>query len=835
MIGLLTKHWKFILDVAIVAAIVILVFLWNPLNLFGSGLKLQSTANMVSKVNEIGELITAEYYGEVIAHDNLQEVEIEQPNYFDETGALYYLELKDSIAKYFQNEYESGLSVIEDKDFRPAKEERKINKLIGNIKSQTIKKYVDFYKTEGTRTYEEENLWYPLFLYLSEYEHKQRTKAKKFIKNEKYVGRVLKEVISKEVNLIAESITGNPAYDGYSLQSFTSTKSFKEVYYDYIDRQDAIIGGKKNNELALIGRGSVKAGFRFGEFNDRNFVYDESRNVIHLYGFNAEILTQDINPWFIPQKRVPGFEVLIAEKDVSFEEMKALKSKCVKVLRERAKAAGILKAAQENGEEALKEFFNLVLDEEVQDVIFHKDELFFHEDEILKDEVISIAELRTIEATYRSNLKLINESKSKAVRMRREKLLVSFLQELQTSKIQYEQKEDTTTTVISIPFNYFTRHIPKLMADGRLIDKMEGSETFESELEFIVKDLRHNPVSANQNSPYRNLPEQMSYWFEDSLQYLVQFNVFLDHLFTDDFKGVYDVVIVEGESLEDTPENLLIADSYIAENEYEEYVRKDDMIHFLKYELKPGHTKIERYGINDSLFQATLLDDKTEFDLLWVPPDSVVEKQVNSLFSNVLYDWKEDDFDPYSIRELDSVKYLIVNSHPDTLLSYKIIAQGSLDEPFQLNGKNYKRGGSLNTRLSTVNSFFEEVRLKELSNTWYLTSELGNAVTDDFFVRKAEEEVYWYKGGPMFAITKQNVVDHLDLLGIKRRDLKKEQEAIRWAIYERRSTYQSSGTVGQLRMRANSFIEKDSTISTSVKDGRKWMNDKIRDLKGAVK
>jgi len=40
MVGLFLKNWKFLLDVVIVIALVILFFLWNPLNIFGNKLKL---------------------------------------------------------------------------------------------------------------------------------------------------------------------------------------------------------------------------------------------------------------------------------------------------------------------------------------------------------------------------------------------------------------------------------------------------------------------------------------------------------------------------------------------------------------------------------------------------------------------------------------------------------------------------------------------------------------------------------------------------------------------------------------------------------------------------
>ena len=62
-----SKYGKLLLDILIIGAIIFVVILLNPWNLFGGGIKLQNTANNVTAIKEIGQLITAEYYGEAIA------------------------------------------------------------------------------------------------------------------------------------------------------------------------------------------------------------------------------------------------------------------------------------------------------------------------------------------------------------------------------------------------------------------------------------------------------------------------------------------------------------------------------------------------------------------------------------------------------------------------------------------------------------------------------------------------------------------------------------------------------------------------------------------------
>ena len=835
MIGLILKNWKLILDIAIIAAVVILVFVWNPFNLFGSGLKLQSTANMVSKINEIGELITAEYYGEVIAHDNLQEVEIEQPNYFDETGSLLYLELKDSLFSYFSVAYFSDKVDIEERNFRASREENRIEKLKSRTKVATVEKYVDLYSKIGIRDSDlEANLWFPLFLYLSEYEHKLRTNVKQFIKkdkkdNERYVKRILREVISKEVDFIAESATGNPAFEDYVNQGFTSSKSFKEVYYDYEDKREDIVEGKKKNELALIGRGSVKAGFRFGEFNERNFVYDNTRKVIHLYGFNAVILNQDINPWFIPERRVPGFDILIAEKKVTFDEMKALKSKCIKILRERAKKAGILETAQENGEEALKEFFNLVLEEKVQDVVFHKDALLFHADEILEDGIIAVDELGTIATVYQKNLKLIQTSESSAIKSRREQLLKTFLQHLQAFEIKYTVSLSSSDT-ISIPFNYYTRHIPVLLADGMLIDSIAGREDFQSELAFTRK-LRYDPATDSKEKPYRSISRSMSYWFVDSLQYLTDFNVFVDHLLKSPrFLGVFHGEEVN--RIADSPENIVLGDSLVAIDSLDEYYRDDSMeeIVFLKYIEDTSYENVERYDIQDSLFQTHVLDDQMEFTYLWVANDTTFNERVDALLPPPdPFELAKSKVDKFAVRTRDTVEYFVTNQRTDTIKLYRLKERGE-ETTFQLDGVNYQFGGSLTRKLALEDDFCVEVEVVDGQSNKFLAYKYPGAYLDNFLVSKSEVSTTWYKYDSVTQVTRENVLDYSDVLGIPAdssvgNGLTSEQLAIRWAIEERRKTYQSKGDVGKFRMRSNNFIQSDSTVAKTVNDAKEGVTE----------
>lgn len=530
MIGLLiAKNWKLLLNIVIVLAIIFLVFLWNPFNIFGKGLKLQDTANMVSEIREIGELITAEYYGEIIATDQLHDIEIEEPDYFLNQANNYYLDLKNSLF----SAYVTGMDVAEESVEKYRNERRRSRKLakeILDLKSEIVMSFAD--SLVGEEGYQfvglDRKLGLSMLLYVANNEYNMDVNFKRFVersndieKSKKKGGIVhqtVRSVLSREYENIQKYSEDYAAFADYLNQGFTTTASFRDFHYAYLDRGESRKERKK--ELALIGRGSVKAGFRFGELTEENFVYDDNRKAIHFYGFKAEILNQDINPWFIPERKVPGFEILLAEGKIGFEDMKAMKSKCIKVLRRNAEKAGIIEQAHANGEEAMKEFFSLILDKEIRHVVFHQDMLTYRSDEILTDDVIDIDELDLIASLYTRNLKAIEHEDNLVIKRRRQRLLKDFL-------LNLKEADSVEGIAGRKMFNFFNRHIPVLLADSMLIGPEEEWST--------IQRLRHNPVkncrsSANQDSIcYAPLPENWVYWFQDSLEYIAEYNSFINY------------------------------------------------------------------------------------------------------------------------------------------------------------------------------------------------------------------------------------------------------------------------------------------------------------------
>ncbi|MCU4177097.1 hypothetical protein [Carboxylicivirga sp. N1Y90] len=96
MISLFSKGFSFLLQVILVVAVVLLFSWFDPFDLLApTKTKLKNTPIQVESIKEIGKLITAEYYGEVIA--SLGEV-VDQENKKD--TELFSLGIKDVHAEF---------------------------------------------------------------------------------------------------------------------------------------------------------------------------------------------------------------------------------------------------------------------------------------------------------------------------------------------------------------------------------------------------------------------------------------------------------------------------------------------------------------------------------------------------------------------------------------------------------------------------------------------------------------------------------------------------------------------------------------------------------------
>ena len=112
-----SKYWRHILDALLLVAVIVFVFLWNPFNIFGKGLRLQRTSNLVSSVRSIGQLVSAEYYGEVMASLNeaqlnqIEEKDLEaraEAAYFDLKKQAFEQITASLLSRYSKADLEKG-------------------------------------------------------------------------------------------------------------------------------------------------------------------------------------------------------------------------------------------------------------------------------------------------------------------------------------------------------------------------------------------------------------------------------------------------------------------------------------------------------------------------------------------------------------------------------------------------------------------------------------------------------------------------------------------------------------------------------------------------------
>ena len=172
MIGLFLKNWKFLLDILIVLAIVVGLFIWNPFGIFGGGLKLNETTNMVTEVRQIGQLVTAEYYGEVISSIDEARLNLIEDENIRNRGRILYQDLRSALKnlKNFQ-----GLSKDErDEEYKKMTPVNNWRRIIRHeVDSRNIMDKLNFHG------YLDDVAVDPLYEDMLEFLYREKTKKKK--------------------------------------------------------------------------------------------------------------------------------------------------------------------------------------------------------------------------------------------------------------------------------------------------------------------------------------------------------------------------------------------------------------------------------------------------------------------------------------------------------------------------------------------------------------------------------------------------------------------------------------------------------------------------------
>jgi hypothetical protein len=330
------KYW-------VLFAVVGLYFLLAGLNLMPYGLNIfkkkqlliDDTPVVVKEIRELGELITSEFYGEVYA--DLNEV-------YDDL----ITNKKDSILLnptiFYQ--YYSGLE-----DYMENSSDQRAKEL--EYKAE-LERYEGLLKS-----------------YL--------TKQEEFKQNEKLINEEIAEKNNKKekrkLENRLEDLRTQLKNDKKDLED--TQQKLKSIEKDYRETRLKFWETRKRRNLVYIARGWVKAGVNLKNITEDDIILDEDDSAsIQILIDDPVILDADINPWFIPEKKIKGFEVFIAktgsilsEKNFTDEEVTELKKKCKEKLKQDAIEKGLLTNAETSTIQTLENFFHLVGFKKV-DVLF---------------------------------------------------------------------------------------------------------------------------------------------------------------------------------------------------------------------------------------------------------------------------------------------------------------------------------------------------------------------------------------------------------------------------------------------------------------------------------
>lgn len=292
-------HWVLnnigkLVDGLIILAVIILLAWWNPFGWRFDGPKLKGTPVSVKSVRAIGQLITAEYYGEVV-----------------QSSANIFTVSRDSLLKQMElvyNELRNSLAEIERNADYNARGPFKKEERLSIIRHQ----FPELYDTRECRD---------IFV-----------------------------------------LTGRDA-EKFALEYIRDNdwRTFLARKYNNYYSNEAI-----RQEVVYVGRGWVKAGIDIQNFNVDNFSYSRDSQHIVIQGIVPEIIAADINPWFVPELKIKGFEVLRSRgQRISPQMVSRVKEQCKQKLVEDALVRGLLLKAKQNAEESLKNLFTLVLQQPV--------------------------------------------------------------------------------------------------------------------------------------------------------------------------------------------------------------------------------------------------------------------------------------------------------------------------------------------------------------------------------------------------------------------------------------------------------------------------------------
>ncbi len=352
LITIFKKTWYIFL-------IIILYIVFGSLNLIPlqfnifkkNKVEILETPVLIKEIKDIGQLICAEYYGEVYAdlfeaYDELLEDSL------SESQLLVLYKKHRFLKKYMKllnnrtNEDEidtinSKLVSVQNQKERLLEEQKKYNNEVQNLK--------DTLSTMKRR--------------------KNREKYKEFKEN-------LKTARTNYKTTTDELYKANVSINKIK-------KEIKTIMQDSTLATRRISNFKKSNNIIYIGRGTVIAGIDLMNMKEGNIDTIEPQ-ILSIRISKPMIIDTIINPWFIrydnllinnkkkkkdniAEKGILGYEIVIAKKSRYYDaDIKLIKHKCLTKLAEAAETKNILVLAERSANNTLESFFYLLGFKEVR-------------------------------------------------------------------------------------------------------------------------------------------------------------------------------------------------------------------------------------------------------------------------------------------------------------------------------------------------------------------------------------------------------------------------------------------------------------------------------------
>ncbi len=334
--------------------------------------KITDTVISVKEINDIGELITAEYYGEVISG-----------------LSILYFESLDSIMKRDFTEISSQIMKADKKVKKSF--EKKIVRIEEKEQTQLTSEAKDKIDRKKRRLDRRMN------------RKKLRSLRKAGVIESKSAFKEMKKAL--QVNnreLIQEIGMSDTTWETFSASHQGSINEYK---------QKLIKKEKGKKELIYIARGSVKAGYDLTQIDESNILLSITGDTIYMFDVDPILLDVDINPWFYfptddsggGDSTLYGFQIVQAnqQKKISFSEVTQVKTACKVLLRQDAIDRNIYEKAKNHAEDALEGLFSLLSlqpGQNVQKVFISHSKYFYDKVDILYDLTIDHEEFNYLES-----------------------------------------------------------------------------------------------------------------------------------------------------------------------------------------------------------------------------------------------------------------------------------------------------------------------------------------------------------------------------------------------------------------------------------------------------